>query len=151
MLERAIISGVTQTVDETVYRVDAVAPAALFAALAEADVVVDTILQTGDGLVFSAPTADDPATERVLGSLDARFTADSELGQVSVVGAGMRSHPSVAATAFATLEENGIEPLIVTTSPIRISCHVRRDAVERAVRALHDAFDLDAEGERAGG
>ena len=151
MLERAIISGVTQTVDETVYRVDAVAPAALFAALAEADVVVDTILQTGDGLVFSAPTADDPATERVLGSLDARFTADSELGQVSVVGAGMRSHPSVAATAFATLEENGIEPLIVTTSPIRISCHVRRDAVERAVRALHDAFDLDAERERAGG
>ena len=151
MLERAIISGVTQTVDETVYRVDAVAPAALFAALAEADVVVDTILQTGDGLVFSAPTADDPATERVLVALDARFTADSELGQVSVVGAGMRSHPSVAATAFATLEENGIEPLIVTTSPIRISCHVRRDAVERAVRALHDAFDLDAEGERAGG
>ena len=151
MLERAIISGVTQTVDETVYRVDAVAPAALFAALAEADVVVDTILQTGDGLVFSAPTADDPATERVLVALDARFTADSELGQVSVVGAGMRSHPSVAATAFATLEENGIEPLIVMTSPIRISCHVRRDAVERAVRALHDAFDLDAERERAGG
>ena len=151
MLERAIISGVTHTVDETVYRVEGVPPAALFAALAEADVVVDTILQTGDGLVFSAPTADDPATERVLASLDARFTADSELGQVSVVGAGMRSHPGVAATAFATLEENGIDPVIVTTSPIRISCHVRRDAVERAVRALHDAFDLDGEGERADG
>ncbi|HZN22108.1 MAG TPA: ACT domain-containing protein [Gaiellaceae bacterium] len=151
MLERAIISGVTHTVDETVYRIDGVPPAALFSALAEADVNVDTILQTEDGLVFSAPTADDPATERVLGSLDARFTADSELGQVSVVGAGMRSHPGVAATAFATLEENGIEPVIVTTSPIRISCHVRRDAVERAVRALHDAFELDGEGERAGG
>ena len=149
MLERAIISGVTHTVDETVYRVDGVSPAALFAALAEADVVVDTILQTADGLVFSAPTAVDSTTERVLGSLGAQFTADSELGQVSVVGAGMRSHPGVAATAFATLEENGIDPVIVTTSPIRISCHVRRDAVEHAVRALHDAFDLDRE--RAGG
>jgi aspartate kinase len=150
MLERAIISGVTHTVDETVYRVDGVAPAALFSALAEADVNVDTILQTEDGLVFSAPTRDDPATERVLGSLEARYTADSELGQVSVVGAGMRSHPGVAATAFATLEENGIDPVIVTTSPIRISCHVRRDAVDRAVRALHDAFELGEE-ERAGG
>ena len=66
--------------------------------------------------MFSAPTADDAATERVLGSLGARFTADAELGQVSVVGAGMRSHPGVAATAFATLEENGIEPVIVTIS-----------------------------------
>jgi aspartate kinase len=151
MLERAIISGVSHTIDDTVYRVDGVAPAALFSALAEADVVVDTILQTADGLVFSAPTADDPATERVLVSLGARFTADAELGQVSVVGAGMRSHPGVAATAFATLEEHGIEPVIVTTSPIRISCHVRRDAVERAVRALHDAFGLDGDEERAGG
>ena len=150
MLERAIISGVAHTVDDTVYRVDGVSPAALFSALAEADVVVDTILQTADGLVFSAPTADDDATEEVLGSLGAHFTADAELGQVSVVGAGMRSHPGVAATAFATLEENGIEPVIVTTSPIRISCHVRRDAVERAVRALHDAFEL-GEDERAGG
>jgi aspartate kinase len=150
MLERAIISGVSHTIDDTVYRVDGVAPAALFSALAEADVVVDTILQTADGLVFSAPTVDDPATERVLGSLGARFTADAELGQVSVVGAGMRSHPGVAATAFATLEENGIEPVIVTTSPIRISCHVRRDAVERAVRALHDAFELGEE-DRADG
>ncbi len=150
MLERAIISGVAHTVDDTVYRVDGTSPAALFSALAEADVVVDTILQTADGLVFSAPTADDGATDEVLRSLGARFTADAELGQVSVVGAGMRSHPGVAATAFATLEENGIEPVIVTTSPIRISCHVRRDAVERAVRALHDAFELGEE-ERAGG
>jgi len=63
----------------------------------------------------------DGATDEVLRSLGARFTADAELGQVSVVGAGMRSHPGVAGTAFATLEENGIEPVIVTTSPIRIS------------------------------
>ena len=152
MLERAIISGVSHTIDDTVYRVDGVAPAALFSALAEADVNVDMILRTGDGLVFSAPSADEAATAGVLRSLDARWTADADLGQVTVVGAGMKSHPGVAATAFATLEENGIEPVIVTTSPIRISCHVRRDEVERAVRALHDAFGLaDEEGAPADG
>jgi aspartate kinase len=59
----------------------------------------------------------------------------------------MKSHPGVAATAFATLEEHGIEPVIVTTSPIKIACHVPRDDVERAVRALHDAFGLGEEAE----
>ncbi len=61
---------------------------------------------------------------------------------MSVVGAGMKSHPGVAATTFATLEAHGIEPLIVTTSSIKITCHVRRTEVERAVKALHDAFGL---------
>ena len=151
MLERAIISGVAHTVDETVYRVDGVPAATLFSALAEAAVNVDTILQTSDGLVFSASNEDADSAAAVLDGLDARWSADSELGQVSVVGAGMRSHPGVAATAFATLEKNGIEPVIVTTSPIRISCHVRRDAVERAVKALHDAFGLAESAEASDG
>jgi aspartate kinase len=145
MLERAIISGVTHRVDETLYRVDGIAPAVLFSALADAGINVDTILRTSDGIAFSATTEDDASTAAVLDRLSARWSADSELGQVSVVGAGMRSHPGVAATAFATLEEHGIEPVIVTTSPIRISCHVHREAVERAVRALHDAFGLSEE------
>jgi aspartate kinase len=59
----------------------------------------------------------------------------------------MKSHPGVAATTFATLDEHGIEPRIVTTSPIKISCHVRRSDVERAVTALHDAFGLAEDGE----
>ena len=67
---------------------------------------------------------------------------------MSVVGAGMKSHPGVAATAFSTLEANGIEPLIVSTSPIKITCHVRRGDVERAVAALHDAFGLDTDNAR---
>jgi len=150
MLERAIISGVTHTVGETVYRIAGVPAAALFTALADADVNVDTILQAGDDLVFSAPTKDEAVTVAVLEALDAPWSADAGLGQVSIVGAGMKSHPGVAATAFATLEENGIEPVIVTTSPIRIDCHVRRDAVERALRALHDAFGLDGAGEPGG-
>jgi aspartate kinase len=64
---------------------------------------------------------------------------------VSVVGAGMKSHPGVAATTFATLDAHGIAPHIVTTSPIKISCHVPRKDVERAVSALHEAFGLGAD------
>jgi aspartate kinase len=143
MLERAIISDVTCTVDETVYRVNGAAASMLFAALAEATINVDTIVQSDRGLVFSAATADGAATSRVLDSLDVQWSADAALGQVSVVGAGMKSHPGVAATALATLVDNGIDPVIVTTSPIRISCHVPRDAVDDAVGALQDAFGLE--------
>jgi aspartate kinase len=146
MLEKAIISGVAHTLDETLYRVAGVPPATLFAALAGAHVNVDTILQVGDDIVLSAPSEDHDATVRTLEQLGARWTAESELGKVSVVGAGMKSHPGVAATTFATLEANRIEPVIVTTSPIKITCHVRRPDVERAVAALHEAFGLDRDG-----
>ena len=146
MLEKAMISGIAHTVDETVYRVEGVPAATLFSALATAQVNVDTILQAGSGeIVFSAPNDDEHATSRTLDELGARWSADAELGKVSVVGAGMKSHPGVAATAFSTLEANGIEPLIVSTSPIKITCHVRRGDVERAVAALHDAFGLGAD------
>jgi aspartate kinase len=151
VLERAIISGVAHTVDESVYRVDGISAADLFTALADAGVNVDTILQSADDLVFSASTDDDAATATVLDALAVNWVADSELGQVSVFGAGMRSHPGVAAKAFATLEEQGIEPVIVTTSPIRISCHVRQDAVEPALRALRVAFGLSENGDGTGG
>jgi aspartate kinase len=150
VLEKAMISGVAHTLDETVYRVEATPPATLFSALAEARVNVDTILRTGAEIVFSAPIDDDEIIAKTLDGLDARWSGDSGLGKVSVVGAGMKSHPGVAATAFATLEEHGIEPVIVTTSPIKIACHVRRDEVERAVLALHDAFGLGEEAEPDG-
>ncbi len=150
MLEKAMISGIAHTVDETVYRVEGVPAATLFSALAAAQVNVDTILQAGSGeIVFSAPNEDEHATSRTLDELGARWSADAELGKVSVVGAGMKSHPGVAATAFSTLEANGIEPLIVSTSPIKITCHVRRGDVERAVTALHDAFGLGSDNARA--
>jgi aspartate kinase len=143
MLERAMISGVAHTVDETVYRVAGIPAATLFSELATAQVNVDTILRVGDEIVFSAPNEDSDAATSTLDELGARWTADAELGKVSVVGAGMKSHPGVAATAFATLEANDIEPVIVSTSPIKITCHVRRGDVERAVAALHGAFGLD--------
>ena len=62
----------------------------------------------------------------------------------------MKSHPGVAAKAFETLAEAGIEPAVVTTSPIKIACHVRSDEVDKAVAVLHRAFELDTpEAERA--
>jgi aspartate kinase len=145
MLEKAIISGVTHTLDEAVYRIEGVEPARLFQTLAEAGASVDTIIQTGPEIVFSVPSSDSDEVEQTLESLGVRWSAQADLAKVSVVGAGMRSHPGVAGRTFATLAELGIEPQIVTTSPIKIACFVPRDEVERAVRGLHDAFELDAE------
>jgi aspartate kinase len=152
MLEKAIISGVTNTTEESVYRVDGVPAARLFAELAEAQVNVDTILQSAEGIVFSAPAGDRPAAERVLGQLGVEWSVREDLGKVSVVGAGMKSHPGIAAKTFATLDGLGIAPEIVTTSPIKIACYVGLEHVESAVAALHEAFELDRpEAERAHG
>jgi aspartate kinase len=62
---------------------------------------------------------------------------------VSVIGAGMKSHPGIAARTFSTLADLGIDTPVVTTSPIKIACYVARDEVERALAALHHAFELD--------
>jgi len=150
MLEKALISGVTHTLEETLYRVEGTTPASLFSALADAGVNVDTIVRTGPEIVFSAPADDRVAAAAVLDELGATWSARDDLGKVSVIGAGMRSHPGVAAKAFETLADAGIEPEVVTTSPIKISCHVRSDEVEKAVVVLHRAYELDApEAERA--
>ena len=143
MLEKAIISGVTHTTDETLYRVADVKPAPLLAALAAASVNVDTILHVGGEVVFSAPTEDDAVVNATLDALGVSWSARDDLGKVSVVGAGMKSHPGIAAKTFATLDGIGVAPEIVNTSPIKIACFVVRDDVERSVRALHEAFELD--------
>jgi aspartate kinase len=144
MLEKALISGITHTREETLYRVDGTSPARLFAALAEAGVNVDTILRTGPEILFSAPAEDREVAGDTLESLGVDWSARDDLGKVSVIGAGMKSHPGVAAKAFETLTEAGIEPEVVITSPIKIACHVRGEDVERAVAELHRAFELDA-------
>src|SRR6186997_3079748 len=144
MLEKALISGVTHTREETLYRVTGTTASRLFSALADAGVNVDTIVQTGPEIVFSAPADDRDAASEVLDGLGAQWSARDDLGKVSVIGAGMKSHPGVAAKAFATLAAAGIEPEVVTTSPIRIACHVRTDEVDTAVAVLHRAFELDA-------
>jgi aspartate kinase len=142
MLEKALISGVVHQREETVYRVEGTTAAELFGALAEVSINVDTIVQTGPEIVFSAPVEDRADTSRVLDSLDVAWTARDDLGKVSLVGAGMKSHPGVAAKTFATLAAASIDHPVVSTSPIKIACHVPSADVDRAVQALHEAFDL---------
>jgi aspartate kinase len=142
MLEKALISGVVHQREETVYRVEGTTPAQLFGALAAATVNVDTIVQTGPEIVFSAPVEDRADAARTLDGLGVSWSSRDDLGKVSLVGAGMKSHPGVAAKTFATLEAAGIDAAIVSTSPIKIACHVPSSDVDRAVQALHEAFDL---------
>jgi aspartate kinase len=150
MLEKAMISGVTHTLEEAVYRVEGVDRADLFSALAEAPVSVDTIIQTDGPILFSAPVDDREQTAAVLDGLGAKWNEQDGLGKVSVIGAGMKSHPGIAARTFATLRDLGLEPQLVATSPIKIAFYVPQDEVERAVKGLHDAFELSsADAERS--
>jgi aspartate kinase len=143
MLEKAIISGVAHTECEPLYRVSEIDPARLFDKLAEANVNVDTILQvTGGEIVFSAPVEDRSACDELLGGLGVEWSMRDDLGKVSLVGAGMKSHPGIAAKTFATLEQAGVAAEVISTSPIKIACHVATGDVPKAVAALHDAFEL---------
>ena len=89
------------------------------------------------------------ALEPIIAELGITIHDDPEMGKVSVVGAGMRSHPGVAAKVFTTLGERGINIEMISTSPIKISCVVRADQLADAVRALHAAFELGADDVRA--
>ena len=143
LLEKALISAVVHQREETVYRVSGTTAARLFAELARGerqrrhdrpDERRDRVLRPGRG-----PRATPRAT---LDGLGVEWSARDDLGKVSLVGAGMKSHPGVAAKTFATLEAAGIEAPIVSTSPIKIACHVASTDVDRAVQALHEAFEL---------
>jgi len=163
-MEEAIVSAVTQSDDEVVVALSGIpdrpgSAAAIFDAIADEHANVDTILQNlAHGTVelsFSVPEDDLPATRRALakaqetiGTIAVEEIAD--LGKVSLVGAGMRSHPGVAARMFQTLADEGVNIRMISTSPIKISCMVARHEVDRAVRALHEAFRLELE-RRPGG
>jgi aspartate kinase len=144
MLEKAMISGVTHTLEEAVYEVEGAERADLFEALAAAAVNVDTIIESGREIVFSAPVEDRTETAAALERLGARWSAREGLGKVSVVGAGMKSHPGIAARTFAALRELSVEPQLIATSPIKIAFYVPQADVERTVKALHDAFELSS-------
>ena len=155
-LEQPIVSAVTHSKDEVVFALRNVpdrpgSAAAIFDAVAAEHANVDTILQNvahgAAELSFSVPQDDVPATRRALeraqetiGPLEIEEVAD--LGKVSLVGAGMRSHPGVAARMFRTLADEEINLRLISTSPIKISCLIPREHVERAVRVLHAAFSL---------
>jgi aspartate kinase len=90
----------------------------------------------------AATTALEPISGNVFGEIHTQ----AAMGKVSIVGAGMRSHPGVAAKVFRVLASQGINIEMISTSPIKISCVIDTDQVELAVRALHDAFELSGEG-----
>jgi aspartate kinase len=157
-MEDPIISGVTHDVSEakvTIFRVpDRPGVAAkLFRPLADANLVVDMIEQnvSTDGstdISFTVPKSDLTRTmevvDKVVVAIEAGgATADENIGRVSVVGAGMKTNPGVAAQMFETLAAEGVNIEMISTSTIRISCVVAQDDVERAVRSLHAAFELE--------
>lgn len=145
-MERAAISGVTHTAEETVYRVHGAHPAELFSALADGRVHVDTIIQTSaDVLVFSAPVEDRAAAASTLDRLGASWSEYDELAKVSVVGSGMKSDPGVVARVFETLRTLGVEPQFISTSPVKIAFYVPGAQVEEVVRALHGGLGLSIE------
>ena len=87
----------------------------------------------------SARAALEPVVEEVgIGAI----AMDEDMGKVSIIGAGMRSHPGVAAKVFNVLGEAGINIEMISTSPIKISCVISGDRVAEAVRGLHEAFEL---------
>jgi len=127
----------------------------IFGALADANVNVDVIIQNepvgGDKLADLSFTVDRdelPIAREViagLGDVSAEVKAEEQIGKVSIVGAGMRSHPGVAAKVFQTLGEERINIEMISTSPIKISCVISADRVSDAVNALHTAFELGAD------
>jgi aspartate kinase len=124
----------------------------VFGALAEANVNVDVIIQNepvGEealaDLSFTVGRDDLPIakdTIAALGDVSLKVLCDERIGKVSIVGAGMRSHPGVAAKVFQVLGEARINIEMISTSPIKISCVIAADRVADAVNALHKAFDL---------
>jgi aspartate kinase len=163
VLEKAIVSGVTHDVSEAKATIVAVpdtpgVAARVFRVLADAGVNIDMIVQnvSADGatdISFTLPKSDlataKPILDRLAADIGARASeVDDEIAKVSLVGAGMKSHPGVAADMFEALAEAGINIEIISTSSIRVSCVVRAADVERAVQAVHDKFRLYAE-ERA--
>jgi aspartate kinase len=156
-MEQPIVSAVTHSETDVVFTLTGIpdrpgVAALVFDAVAAVHANVDTIIQNtvhGNAeLSLSVPAEDAPAARRALEGTQAelgpfRVEENHDLGRVSLVGAGMRSHPGVAATMFRTLAGEAINIQMISTSPIRVSCMIARTEIPRAVRALHDAFELE--------
>jgi aspartate kinase len=162
-MEKAIISGISHKSDEAKVTISGVenrpgVAARIFTALADRDLNVDTIIQNvsdvrGADVSFTVPLDELVPALDTLESLrdDLGFrelSSDDQIGKVTLVGAGMKSEPGVAAKMFRVLADEGINLQMIDTSTIRITVVIDRREVERAVRALHDAFDLASEAAR---
>src|SRR4051794_9463795 len=162
-MERPLVTAVTHSDGEARVTLSGVrdepgVAGRIFGALAKANVNVDMIIQNeplGDDqladLSFTLERGDLATAEetiRGLGDVSNDVLKDEQIGKVSIVGAGMRSHPGVAAQVFETLGESGINIEMISTSPIKISCVIDADQVPKAVKALHEAFELGTDAVR---
>jgi aspartate kinase len=161
-MERPLVTAVTHSTSEARVTLTGLPDrpgiaAAVMGALADANVNVDMIIQNEPqteghlaDMSFTVPRADLELARDTLEPLReglgfGELQTDVAMGKVSVVGAGMKSHPGVAAKTFKALGDAGVNIEMISTSPIKISCVVREGDVETAVRELHQAFELGAD------
>jgi len=161
-MEQAIISGIAHDKSEAKITIVGVpdrtgVAARIFQAIADNDINIDMIVQNvsaaATGLTdisFTLPKSEGANASQILQKLQgevgfASILYDDQVGKISLVGAGMRSHPGVTATFFAAMAEAGINIEMISTSEIRISIICRVADLEKGVRAAHTAFQLDAE------
>lgn len=156
-MEQAVVSAISHDTSEAKVTITGVPDkpgiaARVFREIANRNVNVDMIVQnvshggTTD-ISFTVPQIDLSAalsvTQEIASEVGAGTAyADSGIGRVSLIGAGMKSHPGITATMFETMAKGGINIEMISTSAIRISCVVRQEDVEDAVRLLHEAFEL---------
>jgi aspartate kinase len=164
LMENVLISGVALDDGEAKVTLDHVpdkpgVAATVFKAIASEGISVDMIVQNvshegATDLSFTAPIADVPRLESVMDRVvkevgATTYSIDGDISKVTLVGAGMKAHPGVAADVFDALAADGINIEMISTSPIRISCVIRKADAERAVRSIHARFDLDQDGANA--
>jgi aspartate kinase len=162
IMEQAIISGIAHDKSEAKITIVGVpdrtgVAARIFQAIADADINIDMIVQNvsaaSTGLTdisFTLPKSEGPnataTLQRIQGEVGfASIQYDDQIGKLSLIGAGMRSHPGVTANFFAAMSEAGVNIEMISTSEIRISIVCRAADLERGVRAAHTAFELDGE------
>jgi len=160
-MEQAIISGIAHDKSEAKITIVGVpdrtgVAARIFQAIADADINIDMIVQNvsaaATGLTdisFTLPKSDGAEATALLKEIQgeigfASLLYDDQVGKLSLVGAGMRSHPGVTATFFACLADAGLNIEMISTSEIRISVIVRDSDLEKGVKAAHTAFELDS-------
>jgi aspartate kinase len=161
-MEQAIISGIAHDKSEAKITIVGVpdragVAARIFQAIADADVNIDMIVQNvsaaATGLTdisFTLPRTEGSRATSIVQKLQGEIgfqsiQYDDQIGKLSLIGAGMRSHPGVTANFFAAMASAGVNIEMISTSEIRISIVCRQADIERAVQAAHTAFDLDAD------
>ena len=159
-MEKVLVSGITYNRNEariSIYGVPDVpgVAAKIFGPIGDAGIIVDMIIQTArpDGkadLTFTVPRTDFKQAleivKKIAEELKAeRVEGDDTIAKVSIIGAGMRTHSGVATKMFETLAKHGINIMMISTSEIKISCVIDEKFTELAVRALHEAFQLEGE------